>query len=125
MAYQLTPEHAKLWLPVVRELREYYEGKNDKFINFCPLCIVAGKIKGEQYLNDCSLCSVSRNHFYPYDCIYCLWNIFESIKCDRFDKKILIKRIERPTSWCEQSIARLKRWERRLEEIIKGEKRNE
>jgi len=23
MAYQLTPKHAKLWLPVVRELRNY------------------------------------------------------------------------------------------------------
>jgi len=37
MPYQLTPEHAKLWLPVVRGLREYYERKNDKFVHRCPL----------------------------------------------------------------------------------------
>jgi len=102
MSYQLTPEHAKLWLPVVRELREYYEGKNDKFVHRCPLCQIAESF---------TCCD--------FKCKYCLWTVFEGGWCENFVKDVRMKRKNRLQSWCKQSISRLKRWERRLEEIIR------
>ena len=101
MPYQLTPEHAKLWLPVVRELREYYERKNDKFKYECPLCKMADFLARP--------CDIS--------CGYCLWMLFEGEPCRN---PVRMKRKNRPQSWCKQSIKRLKRWERELEKIIKG-----
>jgi len=106
MTYQLTPKHAKLWLPVVRKLREYYEGKNDKFVRRCPFCDVAWTISPD----------LSR-------CPFCLWVLFEGEMCKKFVGYAGEKRRDRPSDWCKQSISRLKRWERRLEEIIRvGEK---
>jgi len=101
MSYQLTPEHAKLWLPVVRELRKYYEGKNDKFIWNCPLCKII-------------------NDNFDKNCQRCLWVLFEGRWCRGSLASEL--RQYRNLAWCKQSISRLKRWERRLEKIIKGEK---
>ena len=125
MTYKLTPEHAKLWLPVVRELREYYERKNDKFtvVGEYSLCEIARKIRDRECLkyNNCLKCPAHMDG----KCFFCLWNVFEKKKCNVFDENIMIKRTRRPQSWCKQSIVRLKRWERRLEEIIKEEKRNE
>jgi len=102
MTYQLTPEHAKLWFPVVRELREYYEGKNDEFKYICPLCDVAWMISPD----------LSR-------CPFCLWVLFEGEVCKEFIGDAGEKRRDRPPDWCKQSISRLKRWERELKKIIK------
>ena len=112
MIYQLTPEHAKLWLPVVRELREYYEGENNKFKGcVCPLCITEHEIS--RMLTPGRICD---------ECEYCLWVIFEETICHNKFKGIGALRVCRDPDWCKQSISRLKRWERRLEEIIREEK---
>ncbi|MCD6194299.1 MAG: hypothetical protein J7L26_12680 [Candidatus Aminicenantes bacterium] len=110
MAYQLTPDHAKLWLPVVRELREYYEGKNDKFVSACPLCKITRQI----------------THKRRVDCELCLWVVFEKKTCDEFATEFFegwsptYLRYRRGLVWRQQSISRLKRWERKLEKIIGG-----
>jgi len=114
MSYQLTPEHAKLWLPVVRELREYYEGKNDKFryLYNCPLCRVARRICQEaRNINDCNNCDGMDEY-----CDFCLWFLFEGLICPAY---AINTRIERQAEWCKWSIERLKRWERELKKIIK------
>jgi len=113
MTYKLTPEHAKLWLPVVRELRGYYERKRKQAFYFNVLNIIPSG-----YL--CSVAmTIQKNPFKA--CDYCLWKIFEGNKCPTFLPSIwdII-----PSSVCkeliENHISRLKRWERRLEEIIRG-----
>jgi len=113
MPYQLTPEHAKLWLPVVRELREYYEGKNDKFKEKCPLCKVAASIRQEKYYDRYGDVFSSPGS----KCRYCLWLLFEKEHCDSDRADEL--RMHRNPFWCECSIFRLKRWERELKKIIK------
>ena len=118
MTYKLTPNHARLWLPVVRELRGYYEKRNNrfKFKNACPLCKVAGFIRREEHSDKHShmcLTLISK-------CRYCLWVLFEKEPCGGDSAERL--RMHRYPIWCEQSIARLKRWERRLEETIRGKK---
>jgi len=111
MSYQLTPKDAKLWLPVVRKLREYYEGKNDKFENGCPLCGMAGKITNQIH---------KQSGKWLINCSVCLWSIFEKYYCLALEKDVLALREKRNHDWCKQSIKRLKRWERKLEKIIKG-----
>jgi len=109
--YQLTPKHAKLWLPVVKRLREYYEGKNDKFIGDYPLCDMADKITSQIYEQSGRLL---------INCSVCPWFIFEGYYCIVLEKDILALREERDPDWCKQSISRLKRWEKKLKKIIKG-----
>jgi len=118
MTYQLTLEHAKLWLPVVRELREYYEGKNNKFIDECPLCRIA--IICEQKDIYCDRCIYPNLHI-ECRCCFCLWMIFEKKTCG--GKRTNNLRITRPSTWCKQSIKRLKRWEKELGKIIKDAKK--
>ena len=128
MSYQLTPKDAKRWLSVVRELREYYEGKNDKFENGCPLCSIASKISEYCCLKQqqCMVCPFYRKHNYTCilletrGCFICLWNIFEGNKCLQLIENIENKRKVRSSEWCKQSISRLKRWERELKKIMKG-----
>ena len=113
MTYQLTPKHAKLWLPVVRELREYYEGKNDKFIKDCPLCGMADKITNQIY---------KQSGKWLINCLVCPWFIFEGDVCVRLVRNVEERRDDKSQDWCKQSIKRLKRWERKLKKIIKEEK---
>jgi len=118
MSYKLTPEHAKLWLPVVRELREYYEGKNDRFIENCPLCNVAITIKEELCgYYSCKECPLRLRKCDK--CLVCLWELYEGKSCPKDANQ---KRAKRSYVWCKQSISRLKQWEERLGEIIRGKK---
>ena len=112
MSYKLTPEHAKLWFPVVRELREYYKGKNDKFIENCPLCSMAGKITNQIY---------EQSEKWLMNCSVCLWYIFEGYYCSAIKGNVSAFREKRYSEWSKQSVKRLKRWERRLKKIIEKE----
>ena len=127
MACQLTPKHAKLWLPVVRELREYYEGKNDKFENSCPFCKKAEKLCDSYLYENCGfddkdLKIMAEKGLKWSSCFCCPWFIFEGDSCLVCGENVLDLREERDPIWCKQSIKRLKRWERKLEEIIRRRK---
>jgi len=106
MTYQLTSEHAKLWLPVVRELREYYEGKK-KEVPSKYLCNIAQLIEDDLD----KMCKI------------CLWTLFEGEECPY---SVLATWVFTPLIsneiYLRTSISRLKRWEKELEKIIKEEK---
>ncbi len=94
----MTKTKARQWLKAVISLREYYEGKNDKWKNRCPLCPIS-------------------RHDNSTDC-GCLWVYFEGNSCEWWKTGICRKRENRTTEWVAKSIPRLRRWERRLRRII-------
>jgi len=71
---------------VVRKLREYYEGKNDKFENSCPFCKKAEKLCDSYLYENCGLddkdleIMAEKRLKYP-TCYFCLWFIFEGNSC--------------------------------------------
>lgn len=95
---------AELWLIALRELRDYYEHKNDFFDYLCPLCCVA------RHLVDMSFLRRPRLHpeenFY---CWVCPWRQVDGQYCGE-TANVLSNRETRPDDWCKKSIARIDRW---------------
>ena len=101
----MTKTKAKKWLEAVRHLAAYYRGEHDECYRHCLLCKAA---KGH--------------------CSCCLWVLFSKMECTvyrhryfpRYDPEydIVNLRRSRQPHWVKLSLARLKRWEKRLVEII-------
>ncbi len=105
----MTKKQAKKWLPIVRELREYYEGKNDKHSGVdCVLCIKS-KVEDDSHCCRCPWCLI--------DGVNCVGYFAENFKSSNFFTPIYDRRT-RTTFWTKDSIKRLKRWEKLMEDKI-------
>ena len=105
---------AREWLMAVRKLSAYYRFENDNFLERCPLC------------------NVSRDGDGMLECSNCLWVLFSKQPCnagywpcDIYSNRHLAvdavdMRSTRNPRAVQLSLARLKRWEKRLIEIIEA-----
>jgi len=100
----MTKTKAREWLKAVRKVSENYKSRAGIS---CPLCdVTAGR-----------------------GCDECLWLIFSGIQCrDHLAKTTgfqFWRQAKMNPRWVRLSMARLKRWEKRLLEIIETQKEDE
>ena len=115
MTYNLTPQQALGWTPVVDSLMAYYRRENDDWVDNCPLCRHA--IKNQPV--------VERYDKSP--CPHCVWAALSRGPCffggvfpSRFKREVYEYRETRPKTWCAYSLRRLARWRKKLVEIAES-----